>query len=283
VSQEWAADTLHFPPEFTSPSLAPLVGSLVGLAGILLLAGPFVRETVSMQRATAPPAEEAALNVNAESAESHATPVLRALLEVAVVSILAVGILHFWNPLSFLHLYNGSYFASFVLISGVALLLIHYRAVRALFPINVKAVLLALFAGLLLHFLVSGWLDATFAEAWLSWSRWARVPVVFVAALVYLLAEELLLGPVGTGSRFTRVLLAMTLRLMAFLVLMFGIFVLHSGAVLLLLLAFYLALLFVFQRMGMDIVRRETGSAMAAAVFGAILLAGFCLVIFPVT
>jgi len=30
-------------------------------------------------------------------------------------------------------------------------------------------------------------------------------------------------------------------------------------------------------------VHRQTGSAIAAAVFGAILLAGFCLVIFPVT
>jgi hypothetical protein len=32
----------------------------------------------------------------------------------------------------------------------------------------------------------------------------------------------------------------------------------------------------------MDIVQYETGSA-AAAIFGAILQAGFCLVIFPIT
>ena len=49
------------------------------------------------------------------------------------------------------------------------------------------------------------------------------------------------------------------------------------------LLALFLAVFFVFQRMGMALVRRETGSVLAAAVFGAILLAGFCLVIFPVT
>jgi hypothetical protein len=72
-------------------------------------------------------------------------------------------------------------------------------------------------------------------------------------------------------------------RLIAFLVLVFGIFVLHSGAILVILVAVYLALLFVFQRLGMDIVRQQTGSAIAAAIFGAILLAGFCLVIFPVT
>jgi hypothetical protein len=75
----------------------------------------------------------------------------------------------------------------------------------------------------------------------------------------------------------------MALRLIAFLVLVFGIFVLHSGAILIILLAVYLALFSLFQRLGMDVVHHQTGSAIAAAVFGAILLAGFCLVIFPVT
>jgi hypothetical protein len=75
----------------------------------------------------------------------------------------------------------------------------------------------------------------------------------------------------------------LTLRLVAFLVLLFGIFVLHSGAILLLLLAIYLGVFFLLQRMGMDIVRQQTDSPIAAAVFGAILLAGFCLVIFPIT
>jgi hypothetical protein len=103
-----------------------------------------------------------------------------------------------------------------------------------------------------------------------------------------LLAEELLLGPVASNAKLARaslarVPLALILRLTAFLALVFGIFVLHSGAILVILLAVYLALFFVFQRLGTDIVRRQTGSAIAAAVFGAILLAGFCLVIFPVT
>jgi hypothetical protein len=87
-----------------------------------------------------------------------------------------------------------------------------------------------------------------------------------------------------TGSRgIRRVSLAMVLRLIAFVVLVFGIFVLHSGAILIILLAVYLALFSLFQRLGMDVVHHQTGSAIAAAVFGAILLAGFCLVIFPVT
>jgi hypothetical protein len=37
----------------------------------------------------------------------------------------------------------------------------------------------------------------------------------------------------------------------------------------------------VLQRLAMDVVRRETQSPTAAAVFGAILSAGFALAIFP--
>jgi hypothetical protein len=282
ASQEWTADTLHFPAELSAPSYAPLIGSLAGLAGILLLAGPFVREMINTQGATTA-SPQGAPEATDEVPATMAIPLFRALLEVTAVSLLAVVILRFWNPLSFVRLYNGSYFASFLLILGTGLLLIHHKPFRALFPSKIPILLLALVAGWLLHLLFTGWLDVTFTEAWLTWARWARVPVMFVAAVAYLLAEELLLGVPGAGRNVARFLLALVLRLIAFLVLVFGIFVLHSGAILLILLAVYLALFFVFQRLGMDIVRQQTGSAIAAAVFGAILLAGFCLVIFPVT
>ena len=287
AAQEWTAETLKFPAESSAasgaPSSAALFGSLAGLAGILLLAGPFVRETMGMQRpATASP-QAATPDPQNVSGASTAVPVFRALLETVAVSFLAVALLRFWDPLSFIRLYNGSYFASFLLIAGLALLLVHYKSVRALFPTKISALLLASLAGLVLHLLITGWFDATFMEAWLSWARWARFPVLFVAALAYLLAEELLLGPLAVRSGSARIWLALALRLIAFLALVFGIFVLHSGAILVILLAVYLTLFFIFQRLGMDLVRRQTGSAIAAAVFGAILLAGFCLVIFPVT
>jgi len=283
ASQEWSAEALHFPPEGNVPSPAPLLGSLIGLAGILLLAGPFLRETVSMQRAEITRGQ--ALETASQNADAAlpAVPISGALLAMAVLSFVAVAVLRFWNPLSFVRLYNGSYFASFLLIIGLAFLLVHRQSARALFTTRVSTLVLAAVAGFLLHFLVTGWLDTTFSESWLSWARWARFPVLFVAALAALLAEELLLGPVTTRRGIGRVSLAMALRLIAFLALLFGIFALHSGALLVILLAVYLALFSLFQRLGMDVVRHQTGSALAAAVFGAILLAGFCLVIFPIT
>jgi pimeloyl-ACP methyl ester carboxylesterase len=283
AAEVWSADTLKFPADPGAPSSAPLFGSLAGLAGILLLAGPFVRETVGMPHALATSGAATATEPLNISDTSTAVAVIRALLEVAVVSFLAVAVLRFWNPLSFVRVFNAAYFASFGLIVGLALLLIHHKSVRALGSTQIKVLPLAALAGLVLHLLVTGWFDATLTESWLSWARWARFPVLFVAAFAYLLAEELLVAPVNAHRGLARLALALTLRLMAFAALAFGIFVLHSGAILIILLALYLALFFVFQRLGMDLVRRQTGSAIAAAVFGAILLAGFCLVIFPVT
>jgi len=284
ASQEWGAETLKFPVEFNTPSAAPLFGGLAGLVGILLLAGPFVRETLGM------PNEKSRSKEDGEEPDHHevradlpATPVFRVLLEASAVFFATVALLRFWNPLSFVRLYNGGYFASFLLIAGVAILLIHGKSLRASWPAEIKAVLFASFAALALHLLVTAWFDATLAEAWLSWARWARFPVPLVAAFAYLVAEELLLGPVSPRGRLARIRLALTVRAIAFVALIFGIFVLHSGAILVILLALYLALFFLFQRLGMDIVRQQTGSPIAAALFGAILLAGFCLVIFPVT
>jgi pimeloyl-ACP methyl ester carboxylesterase len=283
ASQEWSANALHFPAEPTMASYTSLAGSLTGLAGILLLAGPFVRETVGPQSTRPASTEAPATEQENADAASPVVPAFRALPEMAVVSFAAVALLRFWNPLSFVRLYNGSYFASFLLLVGLMLLLVHRKSARLLFATRISVLVAVATAGLLLHVLVTGWLDFTFSESWLTWARWLRFPVLFVAVLTGLLAEELFLGPIVARRNIARVSQALALRLIAFLALVFGIFVLHSGAILVFLLGVYLGFFSLFQRLGMDLVRRQTGSAIAAAVFGAILLAGFCLVIFPVT
>jgi len=70
---------------------------------------------------------------------------------------------------------------------------------------------------------------------------------------------------------------------LAWLALAFGVLYLKSGEILLVLLSPYFALQFVLSGLGTQLVRRQTGSATAAALFGAILLAGFCLVLFPLS
>ena len=69
--------------------------------------------------------------------------------------------------------------------------------------------------------------------------------------------------------------------MLAWLALAGGILYLHSGEILLALLAVYFAAVFIGLGLGAGLVRRTTGSATAAALFSAILLAGICQVIFP--
>jgi pimeloyl-ACP methyl ester carboxylesterase len=283
AAEEWSAATLKFAAEPYTPSVRALVGSLAGLAGILLLAGPFIRETLGTPGTGQGSSKAAALDAANAATAVTAVGTFQALVEMTVISFAVVALLRYWSPLEFVRMYNGGYFGGFLLLAGTALLLLHRNWLRGLWPTPWKALLTASVAGLVMHLLVTAWLNTTASEAWVSWGRWAWFPVLLVGAFAYLLAEEGLLGTVESRSKLARLWLALTLRAIAFVALLFGIFVLHSGAILILLLALYLAIFLFFQRLGMDLVGRTTGSPIAAALFGAILLAGFCLVIFPIT
>jgi pimeloyl-ACP methyl ester carboxylesterase len=269
-TQEWAAQVLHLAPSGALPSRWPLLGALVGFTGIVLIAVPFLREAAGKSE-------------KEETATAGAVIGLwRLLLEFAAGSVLIVLLLRFWIPLKKIGLFQGDYLASFVLLLGAVLILLHWRSVRAALTNSSGHLLAAGFAGVVLLLLCTAWFDLTFYEAWMTGAKWARFPFLLAACLPYHVAEEMLLGPVQ-GKRWRRLALALTLRLISWAAMMGGIFVLHNGEILIGLLAGYLALFNIAQRSGMDMVRTGTGSAAAAGLFGAILQAGFCLVIFPLT
>ncbi len=281
VAQKWSALILHLERQPTLPSERGLIGFFSGLVGIILLVGPFLRETLQSKNDT---------TSRIESVPAIATA--RALVECGIISLGAVGVLSYWNPLRALHLFEGGYFASFLLILGLVLLALHWRAWRNVFASSASGVtprplyltlLIAAFAALLLQFLFTTWMDLTFSEAWLTAARWARFGPLFLAFLPYHGAEELLLGPATSGKGPQRLFFALFLRLLACSAIVAGIFILHSGQILVVLLAPYFGLFCLLQRWGMNVVREVTASAAAAALFGAILLAGFCLVVFPTT
>jgi len=270
ASQNWAAQVLRLAPTEVLPSHRSLFGALAGFVGILLIAGPFLREVTGK-------------NTGAEIAVTGTViSVPRLLLEFAAGSVVIVLLLRFWIPLRRIGLFQGDYLASFLLLLGVGLALTHWSAERQAPASSTRDLLAASFAGLLL-LLATAWFDLTFYEAWLTAAKWARFPFFVVVVLPYHFAEEVLLGPVQIGKRGRRLALALTLRLISWGALMGGVLILHNGEILMGLLSVYMAVFNLIQRSGMDIVRTETGSAGAAALFGAILLAGFCLVIFPLT
>jgi len=268
LSQAWAARVLQLPNPESVPSLLYFGGGLLGFAGILLLAGPFLREMTAQTTV-------------AEATDVNLPGWLRVVAEVIVVSLAVVFLLRFFIPLRVLGLFEGDYLASFFLLTGAILLLLHLKPAQARFAAKPSVLLTTAMAALVLHLLVTGWFDLTITGAWLTWQRWERFPMFFLAAFVFLYAIEILLGPVTRPGK--RLAMDYLVLLAAWLTVVFGTFVLHSGQILAVLLMPYFAVFFLFARLGTRLVRRRTGSPTAAAIFGAILLAGFCLVLFPVS
>jgi pimeloyl-ACP methyl ester carboxylesterase len=281
-AQDWAARVLHLGSQPTLPTRRGIPGFFAGFLGILLLAGPFLRETLESKKQTAPVVETVAAFRSG-----------RAFMELAIIALGTVGLLSYGNPLRLLHLFEGDYLASFLLVLGVVLLVLHGNSLRGLFSTGAIegqparplyfTLLAAGFAAFVLHFLVTAWMDLTLSETWITASRWTRFTPLFIAVLPYHLAEEFLLGPAVPGKSRRRLFMALLLRLTAWGAIVAGIFLLHSGEVLLVLLAPYFGLFCVLERWGMNVVREVTASPAATALFGAILFAGFCLVVFPTT
>ncbi len=93
-----------------------------------------------------------------------------------------------------------------------------------------------------------------------------------------------MLGEVGDGSRRARrFVLFLVLRLEIFLACILAYYVLDSGEALIGLFIVGLAAFSIFQRLATDAFRLRTGSATAAAVFGAILASWFIAAVFPLS
>src|SRR6266851_74323 len=270
ASQEWSAQLLHLPPARALPSHRPLAGALIGFIGLLLIAGPFLREAAGENGS-----EEIA-------ATGTVIGVPRLFLEFVAASLLIVLLLRCWIPMKAIGLFQGDYLASFLLLFGVLLVVVHWSCVRPALSSSPRRLLAAGFAGIVVLLVATVWFDLTIYEAWLTGAKWMRFPLLLIVLLPYLIAEETLLGPVLPGKRARRLALALSLRLIAWGALMAGVLILHNGEILMGLLSPYMAVFNLIQRSGMDMVRTETGSA-ATALFGAILQTGFCLVIFPLT
>ncbi len=268
--QQWSAQLLHLQPAPKLPLRGDLLGAFLGLAGILLISGPFLRESVGER-----PVEEIL------TAKPLST--WRLVLEITVVGFAVVAILHYWVPLKVLHLFEGDYLASFFLLSGLMLIALHGKRAQQAFPTQWSVLLGAAFSALVLFLLLTGWLQLTITGSWLTLDRWKRFPLFFLAAWVFLYGFEIMLGKVVEGARRHRFLVSLGLLCLVWIALTFGVLALHSGAILLVLLAPYFLVLFVLMRMGAQLVRMQCGSPLAAAVFSAILMSGFCLVIFPVS
>jgi len=256
-----------------------LLAALLGLLGLGLLFGPIVQLTSRMVSLPAPVAPQL----------SRKGLAARWLL----TALLAVLLLNFFVPLRFLRLYDGDYLVSYLFVAGVVLMALLWdgprRGARSgqVSPIGAGAwqpVVVGALLGLATVLAFGKWLDCQLYDAWLNAPRWGRFAAMLPFLVPYFFAEEGVLGaPIpsfsATAGRYLRFLL---LRGILWAALLIPIFVLGGGPILALLLAPYLALFSIFQRMGTDAVHRTSGPA-GAAVFAAILAAWLLAAALPIT
>jgi len=268
-------------PSARIPSRWPLLGCLLGVLGMLTIAGPFLREATGKNAFDPSHVASPEGSARIPFCIPFCIAWWRAAAEILLIGLLVTVMLRYWQPLRIVRVFQADYLAGFLLFSGVLLIALHWRYFADTFDLRNFSTLRALFAAIVLFLLFSAWFELSLTESWLDSARWQRFPLLFLTILPALMAEELLLGPIKTKRPWKRLFGALCYRLLWWLPLVFAILVLHSGEVLLVLLAPYMALFTIAHRRGMDVVREVTESAAAAAVFGAILLAGFSLVIFP--
>ena len=265
----WTSQILATSPAAPLPKNMPALGCIVGLVGLVILAPPFLREMAGSPSArilpdAAPPAS-----------------FFRTAILLAIFSLLGVAFLHFAVPFQFLHIFQGGYVASFLFFVGVAMLFVHRHSLPALKSFFTYSAASAA-AGLVMVLLFGAWLELTFYEAWLTPARWLRFPLLVLFLIPWHLAEELFLAGPAAAPRLRRLINFLAFRFIVWLVLVAAILYLHSGQFIFVLLASNILLFSLLQRLATDVLRDRTRSAAAAAIFGAILLAGFVLAILPV-
>ena len=249
-----------------------LAGAVLGLIGLALLF-PFVL-TIAAKLAGIPQADRSpARPSRALAAAEGAAGALAAAL------ILSLGV-----PLRFLRLYAGDYLASLLLIDGLFLLALNWKAARESWSPRARPMIAAALLAFATFLAAGAWLDWQLADMWMNAPRWLRFAELLPITFLFCFAEEIVLGSVTEGKRGAlRYFISLTLRLEIWLACLLAYYRLANGEVLVLILFFALAGFSGLQRLATDGLRARTGSAIGAAVFGAILAAWFIAAIFPLT
>ncbi len=249
-----------------------LAGALFGLIGLAMIFPLFI-------------AIAAKAGGEAPEMPEQTTPSRWTLLAGGMIgAMFGVLLLTKVNLLAFIHLYAGDYLASEALVMAIVLLLFNRAAVRKAFSARPRALLAAgaLAFGVLLAF--GAWFNWEISDLWLNAPRWLRFAELLPLACVFLFAEQVALGPVGSGKpRLARFAVFLALRFEIWLACVIAFFVLASGQILLPILVMQFGAFSAVQGLASDALRRRIGSATAAALFGAILTAWFVAAVFPIT
>jgi len=249
-----------------------LAGSLFGLLGLAFF---FPACATLAGSAAGPPISEI----------SATKPLARLVIaEQAVCGLVSVLLFALVIPLKFLRLYDGDYLASLLLVSGLLLLLLNWQYAKRHLASHPSQLLAASALGFAVFLAVGAWLNLQLSDLWLNAPRWLRFAALLPVAWIFCFAEEIALGPVASRKqRAWRFATFLGMRLELWLACVLAYFMLGSGQALLGILFPGLAAFSILQRLATDTLRLRTGSATAAAAFGAILAAWFIAAVFPLS
>ena len=163
-----------------------LAGAILGLIGLALLF-PFALTIASK---LAGPASD-------DLSPARPSRALAAA-EGAVGALVAVLILSLGVPLRFLHLYAGDYLASLLLIDGLFLLALNWKAVKESWSPRARPILAAALLAFAIFLATGAWLNWQLADMWMNAPRWLRFAELLPIVCIFCFAEEVVLGAVPT-------------------------------------------------------------------------------------
>jgi pimeloyl-ACP methyl ester carboxylesterase len=288
---KWISDALNpKPPEQNASDTAwqlnseppsgrggPRLGSLLGVCGLLLI---FPAAASLLTTAFASRGTDTSVFVSE-------VPARHALLRWVLAALLSVCVLNFVVPLRLLHMYTADYLVSLFLLFAIVVWVLSAKVAWASLDFQPRALLMAILLGLVTMLAFGAWLNWQLTDAWLNTARWLRFVFLLPLCWPYFFIEEIALGAPPEirlrGRRALRFGFFLLLRAILWLACLFAYYSFASGQILILIMVIYFAAVSILQRLGCDSVRRRTGSATAAATFGAILAAWFFAAVFPLT
>jgi pimeloyl-ACP methyl ester carboxylesterase len=277
ILNQWLAPSLSMPVH-GNLSRSLFWGPTLGIIGLAFFF-PLIASAVAAAQHTS------------SSESDSAGPFRRtAFVSWLVAGLFAVSVLNFSMPLRFVKMYGGDYLASCLLIAGIVLCALMWRAQpKGAVPgpqFHWQSVWAGAAMGLFAMLAFGAWVNWALTDMWLNSARWMRFPVILLSCLPYAFAEERVLGIPGIGNwleKLRRYLFFFALRLMIWLSILFAVYVYSSQQILLAVLVFFMGIFSLFVRLGADAIRRRTATPVGAAVFTAILMAWFIAAVFPLT
>lgn len=270
----WSRQSLGLNPNQSkrSPEIIVLIAFLIGGAGIAATLGFIATLTCRLLDAG---------RTDLRVSGPGAIPAAKTILLTCLAAVFSAALLIPGIPLRMLHLYSADYLASFLSLTGLLLLVLLPREIRASFRGSAREILAAVILAVFVAVPFALWTNWQFADLWPNAPRALLILPLAAVTWPYFAAEEVALGPLCARSGAARWLFFGAMRLVLLGALALAYFGFKNGEFLPVLMSPAFALVSLGQRAASDLLQRRAPSLAGAATLDAILAAWFLAATFP--